>query len=98
MSSTPSRIAIVGAGPGAPDLLTRRAEQPGYNAESYLMMLQEERGRTWTHLPRLALQRWDEAASSVSALSPPMMRRWYDENYFPRYPRGLYNMPESAST
>ena len=56
------------------------------------MMLQEERERTWTHVPRLAVQRWDEAASSVSphSLSPPAMREWYEQNYFPRYPRELY--------
>ena len=30
------------------------------------MQLAEEVGRSWSHLPRLALQRWDEAASSVN--------------------------------
>ena len=75
-------------------LLARRAERPHSNAEAYLMQLQEERGRAWTHMPRLAVQRWDEAASSVSALDPAMMRRWYEDNYFVRYPSSLYHPPD----
>ena len=72
-------------------LLQRRASLPYSNAESYLMQLQEERkGAVWVHVPRLALQRWDECSSTVSTLSPPMMREWYEKNYFPRYPRSLY--------
>ena len=71
-------------------LLARAADAPGRNAESYLLMLQEERGRCWTHLPRMAVQRWDEATSSVSELQPRAMRRWYEQNYFPRWPRSLY--------
>ena len=71
-------------------LLQRRASHPAANAESLLLMLQEKRGRSWTHTPRLALQRWDEAASSVSALSPVAMRKWYDDNYHDRFPRELY--------
>ena len=30
------------------------------------MQMAEERERSWALLPRLALQRWDEAISSVS--------------------------------
>ena len=71
-------------------LLQRHAEQPGSNAEAYLMQLQEERGRCWTHAPRLALQRWDEEASSVSELSPVAMHRWYERNYFTIWPRTEY--------
>ena len=56
------------------------------------MQLQEERHRCWIHTPRPALQRWDEV-SSVSAGSPALMRRWYEENYFPRFPWGLYADP-----
>ena len=72
-------------------LLQRRSEDPHHNAEAYLMMLQEERAmRAWTYLPRLAIQRWDEEASSVSALRPQMMREWYGQNYFTRFPWGFY--------
>ena len=44
------------------------------------------------HLPRLALQRWDETtASSVSGVgSAGGMREWYRANYFPRWPWALY--------
>jgi len=73
-------------------LLKRREEQPHHNAEAYLTMLQEERGRSWTHFPRLAIQRWDEVASSVSELSPQAMHAWYAENYFPHCPRCVYGL------
>ena len=73
-------------------LIERRAARPGSNAESYLLELQEERKASWTHLPRLAIQRWDESASSVSELSPRRMRAWFETNYFPRWPRALYEV------
>lgn len=73
-------------------LLCRRKADPYHNAEAYLGMLQEERGRCWTHFPRLAIQRWDELASSVSELSPQAMRKWYQEQYFPRCPPCLYGL------
>ena len=73
-------------------LIERRAERPGSNAESYLLELQEERMASWTHLPRLAIQRWDESASSVSELSPRRMRAWFENNYFPRWQRALYEV------
>jgi hypothetical protein len=77
-------------------LLNRRIERPGSSTEAYLMMLQEERGASWTHLPRLALQRWDEAASSVAgAGGASNMRKWYDDNYFPRFPWSLYAQGEA---
>jgi hypothetical protein len=72
-------------------LLDRRVERPGSSTEAYLMMLQEDRGASWTCLPRLALQRWDEAASSVAgAGGASNMRKWYEDNYFPRFPWSLY--------
>ena len=72
-------------------LLERRNERPGSSTESYLMQLAEERGRCWTHLPRLALQRWDEDASSVCAQQTGnSMRDWYTKNYFKRFPWSLY--------
>eukprot|EP00966_Prymnesium_polylepis_P178246 4127470-Prymnesium_polylepis.1 len=72
-------------------LLEVQAARPGSSTESYLMMLQEERGRCWTHLPRLALQRWDEDASSVCGKrTGSSMRSWYEANYFPRFPWSLY--------
>ena len=72
-------------------LLDRRAARPGSSTEAYLMQLQEERRATWTCLPRLALQRWDEAVSSVSGSAGcGSMRGWYEKNYFPRWPWALY--------
>ena len=73
-------------------LLARMEERPGSSTEAYLMQLAEERNRCWTHLPRLALQRWDETtASSVSGVgSAGGMREWYRANYFPRWPWALY--------
>ena len=55
------------------------------------MQLAEERERCWTHLPRLALQRWDEDASSVCGQQTgASMRRWYEKNYFKRFPWSEY--------
>ena len=73
-------------------LLARYSEKPGCSTEAYLMQLQEERGRCWYHTPRLALQRWDEAESTVSGtrLSPASMREWYERHYFTRWSRGVY--------
>ena len=68
-------------------LLARRAAKPGCSAESYLMQLATARSRCWTHLPRLAVQRWDDSDVAASADG---MARWYDENYFPRFARSLY--------
>ena len=68
-------------------LLARRESHGGCSAESYLMQLATARGRVWTHLPRLALQRWDDSDVGASADG---MRRWYAESYFPRFPRSLY--------
>lgn len=77
-------------------LLNRRTERQGSSTEAYLMMLQEERGASWTHLPRLALQRWDEAASSVAgAGGASNMRKWYEDNYFPRFPWSLYTQEKA---
>ena len=45
-------------------LLARMVERPGSSTEAYLMQLAEERNRCWTHLPRLALQRWDETTAA----------------------------------
>ena len=72
-------------------LVSRRSERPGSSTEAYLMQLQEERGASWTHLPRLALQRWDELASSVAGSGGASnMRKWYEDNYFVRFPWTLY--------
>lgn len=78
-------------------LLTRMHQRPGYSTESYLMQLQEERRNSWTHTPRLALQRWDEAVSSVSGpAGATNMRKWYEKNYFPLFAWSFYQCPPRA--
>ena len=72
-------------------LLRRKQEWPGSSAEAYLMQLCEARSRSWTHLPRLALQHWGRG-KSLSGVNASM-RAWYEKHYFTRFPRALYAFP-----
>lgn len=69
--------------------VAQRAEVPWRDAEGILVSMQE-RGRSFTTMPKLALQRWDD-----SNIQPGERVRslhdFYSGTYFKRYPEALYS-------
>lgn len=69
--------------------VAQRAEVPWRDAEGILVSMQE-RGRSFTTMPRLALQRWDDSNIQPAA-RVASLHDFYRETYFRKYPEALYD-------